>query len=1130
MKKLLLAVMLISLSVWAVAQEAVVFSADFEYWDEEGSEAFTKRGWTVIEDADGAASRDKWENQYSKSGKLSGKFSPQAGCWNKTSQPNEDWLITPEIKLTNPSAEGYALDFLWGNASVNVYSTSAKGNYTLLVKVREAGKEDWKTVFDIANKDMVEASGVIFPWVGWSTNHSVVDLSEFKGKTIQIGFCYHEFALFISDPQNDGEGYAGNSVSIDDVIVKEWTPLTSPIVETATKDYTFTQTYIGTSSASESISLKNVGIGELQVTSIDGLSGTDFSCTIVPGADKAKKNEAIAFKLIYTPTLTGAAKTDMTIHTNGGDVKISVSGQKIMIPEGYTYQGFEGPWVPAGWTTKGEAWRSMNGSFSGNTCAIGTTNVAAGEAWLISPRMDLSAGGTHTITFDFFDQYAQMGDNGYDTPDNWFKVEFSEDGGKTWTVIYDQDVKKQYNSRVRYKHTFADVTSDNCYVRFGYLMEDEIDYENIDSYEFSYIYLDDVVLPPLYGMKSAPGAATVVAPKDQAKDITNRRPMLKWNEVQFATSYKVYLGTADGKWDIIDGESTTELSMQAPRLNNNTTYYWRIIAVSAYGETAEAPVWSFRTMADQSVRVFPWFEGFETTAEKSLPLGWESTSEQYTRWELATNYSYEGKNKMLSFGSNNNTTAELISPEIVLPNSDGMQLSFFWGNGVTLTKEANGAAINTTTKADDIDAGYVEILVDNEWKTLGMISMASEYYNREVFDLSEYKGKIVTLRWRYAIVRGSARRGLSLDNILIESTSGVMAYFNATEWAVGKINYDNHIKSRKALSLINGGLETLTVKDIEFVRDNIACTIEGGEKIKSNAMLPFELDVMADSIAGDYRDTLTVNFTNGQSISLPITYTSLDKDMLYFNFDFDEHGTLNPVGLTTVDKDRYSNHGSAGINWPNEATPYAYCVINVDAQHSDWRNVYPISGNQVLSACAPYGAGDNYSSDWLISPKLKATKNSSFSFWGKSYGTDDEYNDFKPHYYEIWVSTTDDKLTSFKQVTERKAISKNDAKWYEYTTDLSAYAGQDIYVALVHCANDYGYIAFFDDLMYSHFGEIEHEQQQPDEDPDDKPKPDPDQEGLTLIHADGSVQKILMNGEIVILRGDKRYNVQGIEL
>lgn len=1097
----------------AVAQETAVFSADFEGWSEEGSSAFTSRGWTVIEDND-PDSKDKWKISYNENGgQMSGLYCATAGAWNKSEKPNDEWLITPEIDLTDESAAGYCLDFLW-QVSPAVLKASV-GGYCAYVKVKVAGTDTWDLVFDVANQEMVELSGIKWPYSSWAKNNSVVDLTAYKGKKIQIGFHYHELELFDAPAGAEGPGWGGNSFTIDNIVVKERAPQVTPIVETTTKAYTFSATYIGTSTSTGNLSLKNVGVGELEVLSVEGLDGTDFTCSLVPGADKAKKNESITYRVVYTPTLTGQAGVTMTIRTNGGDVAVALKGTKAIIPDGYTYQGFEGVWLPAGWTMTGEAWRALNGSFSGNTCAIASANITAGESWLVSPRIDLSKGGTYKISFDFYDSWDQLGESSSSYPDNGFIVEFSVNG-REWTTVYDQDQKQKYNDRVRFTYTISDVVSDSCYVRFGYIMDDELDTENIDTYDFSILYLDDVVLPPLYGANGKPGASTVVSPANNAVNINYHRPLLTWNEVQFATSYKVNLGTSAGTWDVLEGSETTALSLTAPALKNSTTYYWQVVAVNANGTTENAPVWSFTTMADQTVRTFPWFEGFENNGDSKTPLGWEIVNPDVatTRWDCSNTYTYEGKAKMSAFGITAETETWLCTPEIELPADDEMQLSFFWGNGMTIQKQTTGAEMNTTTEPDNIDACYAEIEVDGEWHTLGLISQKSEVYYREVYDLSAYKGKTVMLRWRYRVFNRNWR-GVSLDNIAIASKSAVTAYFNVSEWAAGTINYGKSLSSGNRLSLVNGGTAALKVQEVSTaLPKNFACDIEAGATIAANSVLPFGVTVYADSVtAGEYKDTLIVTFTNGQWVELPLQFTSLAKDMLYFDFEQDAHGSLSPIGLTTSDQDGYANCGSMGIDWPNEGTAYAYCVINIDSDHSDWRNVYPISGNQVLSASAPYNSGDNYSNDWVISPQLRATEQSAFSFYGKSYGTDDDYNDFAPHYYEIWVSTTDDAVASFQQVGKRTQISHNDAKWYQYSVDLSAYAGQNIYVALVHRANSSGYIAFFDDFMFSHFTDASETMP----------------EGLHYITTEGNeVRKVLMGGQLYILRGDTMYHITGV--
>lgn len=55
------------------------------------------------------------------------------------------------------------------------------------------------------------------------------------------------------------------------------------------------------------------------------------------------------------------------------------------------------------------------------------------------------------------------------------------------------------------------------------------------------------------------------------------------------------------------------------------------------GETENPSVWSFTTLADQTVNTFPWSEGFE--GDVFPPLGWKSEKEGYTAWDRS-NYKH----------------------------------------------------------------------------------------------------------------------------------------------------------------------------------------------------------------------------------------------------------------------------------------------------------------------------------------------------------------------------------------------------------------------------------------------------------------------------------------------------------
>ena len=97
---------------------------------------------------------------------------------------------------------------------------------------------------------------------------------------------------------------------------------------------------------------------------------------------------------------------------------------------------------------------------------------------------------------------------------------------------------------------------------------------------------------------------------------------------------------------------------------------------------------------------------------------------------------------------------------------------------------------------------------------------------------------------------------------------------------------------------------------------------------------------------------------------------------------------------------------------------------------------------------------------WLITPKLHVTSEAStFAFW---IATDNWYNDGDD--IEIFVSTTDNQTSSFS-TTPLLALTEDSVTitWAQHSVDLSAYVGQDIYVA-IRVTDNYGFSTFIDDI------------------------------------------------------------------
>jgi hypothetical protein len=352
-----------------------------------------------------------------------------------------------------------------------------------------------------------------------------------------------------------------------------------------------------------------------------------------------------------------------------------------------------------------------------------------------------------------------------------------------------------------------------------------------------------------------------------------------------------------------------------------------------------------------------------------------------------------------------------------------------------------------------------------------MISEDSQYWVRQAISLKDYAGKTVQLRWRYVLTKANQRRGLSLDNLAIQSAKdATLVYFNLSEWDGGKVNNMASWDSSDKLYIINGSTEAVTVKSVSFSDDAFSADIKSGDQIKATSTRAFKVTYSAGSVARSVSADMTVEFTNGVSVKLPVSAETLAADVKYYSFEGDEFGSIQPNGLTTIDVDLQPTVMSSIIKWPHRGEAFAYIVIDVTSDKADWRNVYPNSGDKVLAAFRTQTENVD-AEDWIVSPKLTATSQSKFRFFGKSYATTDDYNDFTPHYFEVWVSTSDPTVSAMTERAKAKTelAYREDQKFTEYSIDLSKWAGKQIYVGLKHTTTISGYVAFFDDFFYEHF-------------------------------------------------------------
>ena len=1019
--------------------------------------SFPPAGWTVVESTlPGAVNH--WSTQTLSERTYAYVQSPN---YSQAEPVKEEILISPQVTLNGY----YDLCFDWlGATAQSINKLPNNAEYDFQIRVREVGSDDWTTIFSFLDADMVRGAGVAFPWSAWQWNPSAINLTEWSGKTVEFAFVY---CLLKAGPSS------GNDLRLDDVSIVQSQQVNGPIAELSTNSYIFPTTYIGGKKYSESVTLKNSGKDVLTVSAVNGLDGTDFGTTIKTEEVSLKTGDTYTFQFWYAPTVDGLSRATATIVTNGGNVDVALTGYKKLVPETGMYEGFENEiFPPLGWSTQSSGWYRYGAGLTGDASAVcGFPDNSA----LISPRLDLSGSDDNVLQFTYFENFEPTTDD-TTAPANYFKVYLSTDGGSAWNEIFNSETY-EVNQINTISLELNGNKSDNCYVKFlsyipGFSMSS---YDDVPDY--SLVFLDDVVLPSVYGSNMAPQSSTAVYPLNGAKDVYHKNLELKWTGQLFATNYKLYLGTSASNFDVINGQDMgTSTSYVVPTLEHGKTYYWKVVGYNGTIENTSAPVWNFTVMADQSVTSLP----YGTNFDEGFPLGWNATQEGSTKWSLSNYQPYGGYGQSpYASGYQAGTSAVLESPEINLPASGQSLVSFVWGNAapVGLIIDETGSRVNTTTSPGSQCCIFFDVEVDGVWKNLGMLHEEGEtkYWYRESYDISQYAGKKVTFRWRYEVYDYQAASA-SVDNFLVETVSGdkAMVTFSMEEWNAGSVNNGASVTSRNPILLSNIGLEPLKISSVSFGKSNFSTDLAPGVEIAPNRSASFSVSYNAGTQAGEVTDNMVVAFGNGLSATFPVKGTTLEQDVYYYDFEGDEHTSTQPVEFTTVDCDGLATVQPALIYYEKRGAPFAFIVLNCTGQYADWRNVYPVSGDQVLASMGE-STGNGATDDWIISSRMKATSQSNFRFYAKCYG--DETQRFPQNYVEVLVSTSDAPVSkaslanNFETVMASSKIpwAGSEGKWTEYNVDLSKYSGSNIRVALRHTTDKGGFVSFFDDFWFEHF-------------------------------------------------------------
>jgi len=177
-----------------------------------------------------------------------------------------------------------------------------------------------------------------------------------------------------------------------------------------------------------------------------------------------------------------------------------------------------------------------------------------------------------------------------------------------------------------------------------------------------------------------------------------------------------------------------------------------------------------------------------------------------------------------------------------------------------------------------------------------------------------------------------------------------------------------------------------------------------------------------------------------------------------FEDDFESYDdfVLEFAPWTNIDVDGSDTYGMTDTDWPHTGEPQAFIIFNPLTTTPPVEDMTAHSGDKLAACLAAVPSPTN--DDWMITPLVNLADNSHLSFWAKSYT--DQYGLER---FRVGVSTTGMDPADFTIISAGDYVEAPVEDWTEYTYDLSAYNGQQIYVG-IQCVSNDAFIFMVDDV------------------------------------------------------------------
>jgi len=586
-----------------------------------------------------------------------------------------------------------------------------------------------------------------------------------------------------------------------------------------------------------------------------------------------------------------------------------------------------------------------------------------------------------------------------------------------WTTIYTIDVVTHIPSTSFVKKSFDMSSYSGNYVHARFNCKYGFGADSTNDY---YVELDNVYigLPP-------PGSFTATTISETQIDLafttnpSSDNVVIVWNSDGVFTDPS---GAPPAVGNPFAGGTLLYDGISSPvnhtGLTHTTLYYYK--AFSYDGSEYSMGLEDDATTPSPPITTFP----YETDFEGSFPPpGYSNYGDKL--WTLSTSGGVGGSQcARVSYSPAG--TANLQTPDVVIPASPDHRITFWW-------KDHD---ISSQPMIEGYDTTYFEITTNGgtTWIGLDTLSAASSMsdFVQEEHDLSSYAGETVSFRWRDVVDPAASWNayGTGLDDIIVEETPvGPVFSISPDTYDYGSVFVGNTVSQDFTITNTGGGTLTISTGGITLIGSN------PGEFTLGTIGYPIELAALESEV-------ISVSFTPTSQGTQSATLQIVD-DITDATHTVPLTGYAIPAGIVWED--------FTGTTFP----PPGWLSVNNDGGTKTWLRNTGKFNSSPASASSSWESGTIQNNDWLITPKLSVVTGDSLTFWHSIGSTT------YPESMVIKVGATNDPNGVW---TDLDSLLDNTLDWKYESYDLTAYNGQNVYIAFVNRSFD-KLTLYLDDIL-----------------------------------------------------------------